>query len=410
MCKGLFGKGKYHAVISTRKTGANENVLMALACEGTLKIILIWIFRKKIDAFCKQIETKPFLPDHNRGGNIEYRYIQNAIIACNYQGYIFYVLVVGIVLPKIFYSLRDSGYNTVFDPYVNATIQVKRKRAGPFNCVVPFNAIDSPYFEIVAIYQALSASIHGCIIGSVDAFICGIMCHLKAQLLILKNSLRTYIQRGVFLMKQDNHDHEATNAITVLKKNDNTDEVGKLPLILQKYVHIAVNEIIVHHQKVIQLGQDAEETFSLLMLVQFLFSLSIICCQLFQLSILTVGSAQFYSMCLYAILMLFQIFLFCYRGNEVMLHSYDIIDAIFASDWVIIATKTQKSLLLMMTRASEPIRLTAGKFVFLSLVAFMSLIGFADNLMMIVVPKPEEVLMNITEMALQRISIWTEEQ
>ncbi|KRT86550.1 hypothetical protein AMK59_1595, partial [Oryctes borbonicus] len=121
-----------------------------------------------------------------------------------------------------------------------------------------------------------------------------------------------------------------------------------------EYVHIAVNEIIEHHQKVIELGQNAEETFSLLMLVQFLFSLSIMCCQLFQLSILAMGSPQFYSMGIYAILMLFQIFLFCYRGNEVMLHSYDIIDSAFASNWVVIDTKTQKSLLLMMTRACKP--------------------------------------------------------
>lgn len=84
------------------------------------------------------------------------------------------------------------------------------------------------------------------------------------------------------------------------------------------------------------------------------------------------GSAQFYSMCFYAVLMLFQIFLFCYRGNEVMVHSYDLIDAIFQSNWTALNVKTQKSLLLMMTRAYRPIRMTAGKFVFLSLEAFMS--------------------------------------
>lgn len=62
-------------------------------------------------------------------------------------------------------------------------------------------------------------------------------------------------------------------------------QLESVPTILQKYVDISVNQIIMHHQKIIKLSQDAEKTFSLLMLVQFLFSVSIICCQLFQLSI-----------------------------------------------------------------------------------------------------------------------------
>lgn len=74
----------------------------------------------------------------------------------------------------------------------------------------------------------------------------------------------------------------------------------------------------------------------------------------------------------YLFLMLFQLYLYCYRGNEIIIHSHNITDEIFGSSWFLADVSTQKLLLTMMTRACRPIRMTAGKFVYLSLEAFMS--------------------------------------
>lgn len=67
----------------------------------------------------------------------------------------------------------------------------------------------------------------------------------------------------------------------------NSGDIEEIPSILQKYVRLAVCQIIEHHQKVINLAKDADEVFSLLMLTQFLFSLGILCFMLFQLSLVS---------------------------------------------------------------------------------------------------------------------------
>ncbi|KAI4465269.1 7tm odorant receptor [Holotrichia oblita] len=229
--------------------------LIVVFVSGTLKIILILIFRKRITAFCELIETKPFLPDPHRSGDIEFDYVQEAINACNYQGYTFHIFVVAIVLPKIFYSLRDSEYETVFNDFQNVTFLVQRQRAGPFNCVMPFNTINSPYFEITAIYQASCAAILGCVIGSIDAIICGIMCHVKAQILILKKSLGTYIQQGLFLMEEDNIDGKnviGVDEFEMIRNSKTSIQLENVPISLQKYVDISVTQIIIHHQKIVR--------------------------------------------------------------------------------------------------------------------------------------------------------------
>ncbi|KAK9710715.1 7tm Odorant receptor [Popillia japonica] len=164
---------------------------------------------------------------------------------------------------------------------------------------------------------------------------------------------------------------------------NNLNGTIEIPNTLQKYVHIAVCNIVAHHQKIIKLAKDAEELFSPLMLVQFLFSLGILCFQLFQLSITNIESVQFFGMSCYLILMLFQIYLFCYRGNEVMIYSHNITDAVFKSLWFLTDLKTQKLLLIMMIRACRPIRMTAGKFVFLSLEAFVSIVRGSGSYFMV---------------------------
>lgn len=67
----------------------------------------------------------------------------------------------------------------------------------------------------------------------------------------------------------------------------NVDDIVEIPSILQKYVRIAICQIIEHHQKVINLAKDTDDVFSLLMLTQFLFSLGILCFMLFQLSLVS---------------------------------------------------------------------------------------------------------------------------
>nr|AVH87275.1 odorant receptor 34 [Holotrichia parallela] len=350
---------------------------------GTFKLIIILIFKRKITTFSTYIENEPFLPDNNRSNDKEFIYVEDAIRTCNNQGYIFHFLVVLIVVQRLYYAANDAGYDKQFWDFSTNTTLVKHVKSTPFYTVLPFEPIDFPYYEITVMYQTYCSATYGFVIGATDAIICGIMCHIKAQLLILKNCLKTYIQRGIYLMKEDKIDINIREFEKYQEPKVDTFNVHKVPLVFQKYVEISITQLMRHHQKILELAEGAEDTFSFLMLIQFLFSLALICFQLFQLSIYTLPSVKFFSMLSYLLLMLYQIFVYCYHGNEVMLYSLSVIDAVFESNWVMVNIKCQKSLLLLMLRASRPIKMTAGKFVYLSLESFMSIVRGSGSYFMV---------------------------
>lgn len=270
---------------------------------GVLKAILIVLLGKKIDSFCKYIETEPFLPDRNRSGDIEFTYVKEAVSKCTNQIYIFDGMVIAIVLQKVYITLRHPTYDVSFRSSSTNTTSVKPIRSLPFNCLMPFSIADPFYYAIAVTYTAYCAAYFGFIIGTIDAIICGIMYHLKCQLLILENCLKTYIQRATFLMvsakpiggilrlkyssfQKEERKYIKKNELEILNNfTGKSLDALEIPSILQRYVTICVNEIIAHHQKIYNLAEGAETTFSLLMLIQFSFSLAMICFLLFQLSI-----------------------------------------------------------------------------------------------------------------------------
>lgn len=74
----------------------------------------------------------------------------------------------------------------------------------------------------------------------------------------------------------------------------------------------------------------------------------------------------------YQILMLFQLLTYCGNGNEVILHSGSVSDAVFECNWMVLDDSSKNEFLLIMMRAQRPIKLTAAKFAFLSLETYMS--------------------------------------
>lgn len=86
-------------------------------------------------------------------------------------------------------------------------------------------------------------------------------------------------------------------------------------------------------------------------------------------------SFRFASMVFYTILMSFQLVTYCWNGNEAIVHSVDVADAVFGCDWLITDEPTKRTLLLMMLRAQRPVKFTAAKFSVLSLQTYVWVSG-----------------------------------
>lgn len=81
--------------------------------------------------------------------------------------------------------------------------------------------------------------------------------------------------------------------------------------------------------------------------------------------------------------MLFQLLTYCGNGNEVILHSGSVSDAVFECNWIVLDDSSKNEFLLIMMRSQRPIKLTAAKFAFLSLETYMAVKKY-KNLLFIV--------------------------
>lgn len=75
-------------------------------------------------------------------------------------------------------------------------------------------------------------------------------------------------------------------------------------------------------------------------------------------------------------IIMYQLYRYCVSGTNLSDHSVSVSDTIYEINWMVADTSIQKSFALIMHRAQRPIKLTAAKFVFLSLQTFTSVNKF----------------------------------
>nr|CAM84013.1 olfactory receptor 15 [Tribolium castaneum] len=250
---------------------------------GAAKMFLMLYLRKKLWGYFTTLENGIFKPNPCRGGAEEFEIVTSAINMCKRQGYVFYVLTVGVTGGQGLYAaLANLPYDkhNYFDGNVTVVVNTKQM---PYATWTPFDYNDSPLYEIMFAFQIFSTTLYGFYIGAADAVICGFLMLIKAQFLIVKRELETLVERAQRAGNPDRGDFGGgINRIEML--DDGT----------QVFVEKCANECVYHHQELIALCEHAEEDFCYLMLLQFISSLLIVCFQLFQLSTVVRGAGSYF--------------------------------------------------------------------------------------------------------------------
>ncbi|KAG6443514.1 putative odorant receptor 92a [Manduca sexta] len=133
-------------------------------------------------------------------------------------------------------------------------------------------------------------------------------------------------------------------------------------------------EIIKRHQELITCVNLLENIYSVSMLYNFISSSVIICLTGFNVTenkdmILVITFFTFLFMGLLQILFL------SFFGDMLMDASIEVSNAVYNSKWYLVPPKTRKTLLLILTRAQKPCKLTAYGFADVSLKAFMKVLS-----------------------------------
>ncbi|XP_044739974.1 odorant receptor 4-like [Chrysoperla carnea] len=260
------------------------------------------------------------------------------------------------------YSSTRSTPVLIESTNINATINniiYEKYKILPYKSWAPCNKTISPCFEYTFVIQAIGLYLYGYYIALVDIIIIGVLVHLRAQLIILNRSLTTVIQRT----------HNA-----IKKHRDQLKDIEISSAIFKKTLNNKLSECIDHHQLIIDLTDEMEAEFNILILFQFFGSLLLVCLCMFQMSINPLNSPAYPSVPLYLTWVLYQLFIYCYFGQEISTESELIAEAAYNCEWIGTEHKVQTSLMLLINRSQRPLYLTAGKFSKLSLETYASII------------------------------------
>ncbi|XP_011267286.3 odorant receptor 67a [Camponotus floridanus] len=136
-----------------------------------------------------------------------------------------------------------------------------------------------------------------------------------------------------------------------------------------------IRDLIYHHLYVYKFAHMVNATFTTMMFIQFSIISLVLCMSVYKLSTITsLFTLNFAHKFSYLCSMLVQIFLYCWFGNEVILKSIDVSTAIYEMDFTKLRVRVMKDLMIIMMRASKPVKISTGYIVTLSTESFMSIL------------------------------------
>ncbi|RZC41655.1 7tm 6 and/or Imm37 domain containing protein [Asbolus verrucosus] len=193
----------------------------------------------------------------------------------------------------------------------------------PFLAWYPYDTKISPYYEITYIYQIISVTVIASATLSIDMLIAALNVFTGAQFDILCDDLR--------------HLHDDISL----------DFNAKL-----------IN-CVKHHKEILKFSTKSNIFFNWIVLVQFFISAASIGITMFQLTIVTPFTSEFYSMVTFGIAIIVEIFMYCWFGNEVEIKSSNIPYAAFESNWTEASMEVKKNLIYFILRCQKPLKMSA---------------------------------------------------
>nr|UTN00955.1 odorant receptor [Semanotus bifasciatus] len=154
------------------------------------------------------------------------------------------------------------------------------------------------------------------------------------------------------------------NKLALLKDNNKFSETMLENLIV----------CITHHREIMRMAKNIENIHKTSVFVLFTGGAVTLCSCLFQLSMVTVGTTEFFMLLCYLLAMLTEQFIYCWFGNEVIYKSSLILQSAYNTPWLQCNIKFQKVLLQFMTQTYRPISLKAGGLFTMSILVYISIL------------------------------------
>ncbi|KAK5647662.1 hypothetical protein RI129_002554 [Pyrocoelia pectoralis] len=157
-----------------------------------------------------------------------------------------------------------------------------------------------------------------------------------------------------------------------------------------KNVLKVLRQFVEHHNAIIHLIESVEEVFTVGLFAQFTCSIIVICNTVFYIIVIATINSQFIMLLNYIIILVIQLFMYCWYGNEIMLKSVQLGEACYKIDWYNRDKSVGQFLFIIMERSKRPLTVTTVKLSTLSLTAFKSLLQWSYSCLALLLKKYQE--------------------
>ncbi|XP_011705074.1 PREDICTED: odorant receptor 46a, isoform B-like [Wasmannia auropunctata] len=219
----------------------------------------------------------------------------------------------------------------------------------PYRIWLPCNYINVPtVFWIVSIHQIITLIFATMINVGTETLVFGLLIQTCAQLEIFESRLhKLIINKSVRCLGY------------ALSSNEDK---------------IEISECIHHHLSIYKYAKTVNIIFNQVLFVQFFGSILVLCTSVYYLSMHIAEFSGIATLLVYTICMFVQIYVYCWSGNEVILKSMSVKDAIYCMDWPLLSVNEKKELLMIMIRSTIPIKFTSSFLITLSLQSYSNIL------------------------------------
>ncbi|KAK2578694.1 hypothetical protein KPH14_011662 [Odynerus spinipes] len=316
------------------KVVAGATLLMT-NCTHAYKILIILYRQKHIQNLLDITKSETFIR-HNIN-------CESTVIRYTWQG--------------IFHHIAYQSFGTVavlcwgFTPI--ADFIAGRSRRLPMEGWYPYNVTTTPAFEITSLHQAVAIFVACFHNVAMDTLVTGLITVACCQLSILSQTIAS-VQNN-----QQRDEKSVTDDIATKNEKDVPYETLK--------------KCVKHGNVIFSFINEVQSIFGTMILLQFSVNCIVICLIAFNISQMKVYISEvLFGMLMYMCCMTYQIFIYCWHGNELQLHNAYISIAAYSNDWWNADGHFKRALQIMIIRAHRPLILSAGKIFSLSLNTFVS--------------------------------------
>ncbi|XP_024939013.1 odorant receptor coreceptor-like [Cephus cinctus] len=287
----------------------------------SVKLVNFLFRQKHLERMFLQLKEPMFIPKRPK----HFTVMKTAMTGVRRDTMIFYVFTVSTILCWAMLPLINKS-------------EVKEL---PLMGWFPFNVTVSPAYEFAYIYQVTSVLLNACVNVMVDTLTSGLLILMGAQIDMPKdnllslandiskmtqaeiayvNSIKMYRSKLMFAisnktvgMAESSPKYELNDASETVNVANVCEATG-----YEDILHARIPANIEHFTALVKFTNDVRGIFQIGIMSQFLVSSVIICLTCYELSLVSPNSMEFASMLQYMVCMLFQIFCYCWHGNEII--------------------------------------------------------------------------------------------